>query len=396
MRVGINAHLLSFSGSYRQAGLSRYIDELLFQLPAVAPDLQFTGFTGNEALPEAVQARRPKNLTLARSRFPTQRAPVRIAWEQLVLPGAALRHKLDLLHCPVNVRPVLSACPTVVTIHDLVFLRSPESFHPAKRRYLSAMTGWSARHAAHVIAVSESTRRDVIDLLGVRPGKVTTVHNGVGEQFRPVSEAERQAFRAQQGITGRMLLYVGTLEPRKNLPMLIRAFAALAEDPDMQDVKLYVGGSKGWYYDEIFSTAERLGLTQSGRVIFLGRVPDEQLPLWYNVATAVAYPSLYEGFGLPALEAMSCGTPVLASNTSALPEVVGGGGLLLDPGDETAWLGAMQRVLSNGELRAELAAMAREQASRFSWDRSARETVAVYRRVLQKRAQRRSGQAGAR
>ncbi|MDQ5823436.1 MAG: glycosyltransferase family 4 protein [Chloroflexota bacterium] len=396
MRVGINAHLLSFSGSYRQAGLSRYIDELLFQLPAVAPDLQFTGFTGNEALPEAAQARRPKNLSFARSRFPTRRAPVRIAWEQLVLPGAALRHRLDLLHCPVNVRPVISSCPTVVTIHDLVFLRSPESFHPAKRRYLSAMTGWSARHATHVIAVSESTRRDVIELLGVPPARVTTVHNGVGEQFRPVSAAERDAFRAQQGITGRILLYVGTLEPRKNLPMLIRAFAALVEDPAMQDVKLYVGGSKGWYYDEIFATAERVGLTHSGRVTFLGRVPDEQLPLWYNVATVVAYPSLYEGFGLPALEAMSCGTPVLASNTSALPEVVGGGGLLLDPGDEAVWLGAMRRVLSDEQLWAELSAKAVEQASGFSWDRSARETVAVYRRVLQKRGQRSSRHAGAR
>ncbi|HEX8598256.1 MAG TPA: glycosyltransferase family 1 protein [Chloroflexia bacterium] len=395
MRVGINAHLLSFSGSYRQAGLSRYIDELLFQIPAVAPDLQFTGFTGNEVLPEAVRDRRPGNLTLARSRFPTQRAPVRIAWEQLILPGAALRHRLDLLHCPVNVRPVLSPCPTVVTIHDLVFLRSPESFHPAKRRYLSAMTGWSARHAAHVIAVSESTRRDVIELLGVRPGRVTTVHNGVGEQFRPISAAEREAFRAQQGITGRVVLYVGTLEPRKNLPLLIRAFATLAENPAAEDVRLYIGGSKGWYYDEIFATAERVGLTRSGQVTFLGRVPDEQLPLWYNVATVVAYPSLYEGFGLPALEAMSCGTPVLASNTSALPEVVGGGGLLLDPGDERAWLEAMQRVLSDEQLRAELAARALGQAAGFGWDRSARETVAVYRRVLQKRAQRRSGHAGA-
>jgi glycosyltransferase involved in cell wall biosynthesis len=176
----------------------------------------------------------------------------------------------------------------------------------------------------------------------------------------------------------------------------MRAFAALVEDPAMHDVKLYVGGSKGWYYDEIFATAERVGLTQSGRVTFLGRVPDDQLPLWYNVATAVAYPSLYEGFGLPALEAMSCGTPVLASNTSALPEVVGGGGLLLDPGDETAWLGATRRVLSDEQLRAGLSARAVEQASGFSWDRSARETVAVYRRVLQKRAQRRSERVGAR
>ncbi len=382
MRVGINAHLLSFSGSYRQAGLSRYIDELLFQLPGVAPDLQFTGFMGNEALPEAARARVPENLTFARSRFPTHRAPVRIAWEQVVLPGAALRHRLDLLHCPVNVRPVLSPCPTVVTIHDLVFLRSPENLHPAKRRYLSAMTGWSARHASHVITVSESTRRDVIELFGVPPRRVTTVHNGVGEQFRPASASEREAFKAEQGITGRVVLYVGTLEPRKNLPMLIRAFAELVKDPSLQDVKLYIGGSKGWYYNEIFATAERLGLTKSGRVTFLGRVPDEQLPLWYNVATVVAYPSLYEGFGLPALEAMSCGTPVLASNTSALPEVVGDAGLLLDPSDEGAWLDGMKQVLSDEQLRDELAVKAREQASRFSWDRSARETVVVYRRVL--------------
>ena len=396
MRVGINAHLLSFSGSYRQAGLSRYIDELLFELPRVAPDLQVIGFTGNEALPPSVLARRPHNLVLAPSRFPTRRAPVRIAWEQAVLPGAALRHRLDLLHCPVNVRPVLSPCPTVVTIHDLVFLRSPESFHPAKRRYLSAMTGWSARHASHVIAVSESTRQDVIDLLGVRPNRVTTVRNGVGEQFKPLPPDERAAFRAQHGISGRAVLYVGTLEPRKNLPMLIRAFALLAEDPAFEDVTLYIGGSKGWHYDEIFATAERLGLTSSGRVTFLGRVPDEQLPLWYNVATVVAYPSLYEGFGLPALEAMSCGTPVLASNTSALPEVVGDGGLLLDPAGGAAWLDALRAVLSDASLRAALAEKALKQAAGFSWSRSARETAEVYRRVLHRRDNRQTGRVGAR
>jgi len=361
----------------------------------VAPDLQFTGFTGNTALPESVCEQLPRNLALARSRFPTERAPVRIAWEQVVLPVASLRHKLDLLHCPVNVRPILSPCPTVVTIHDLVFLRAPENLHPAKRRYLRAMTGWSARHASHVITVSEATRRDVIELLGVRPGRVTTVHNGVSEQFSPMP-AERSAFREEQGITGRVVLYVGTLEPRKNLPMLIRAFATLVEDAAFRDVKLYIGGSKGWYYDEIFSTAQDLGLTQSGRVTFLGRVPDEQLPMWYNVATVVAYPSLYEGFGLPALEAMACGTPVLASNTSALPEVVGSGGMLLDPADEAAWRDGLRAVLSDEALRADLAEKARQQASGFSWDRSARETAAVYRRVLETRGRGRSRQAGTR
>lgn len=390
MHVGINAHLLSFSGSYRQAGLSRYIDELLFRLPYTAPDLRFTGYIGNEPLPLEATERMPGNLTMAPSRFPTQRAPVRIAWEQTVLPLAASRHRLNLLHCPVNVRPLVAPCPTIVTIHDLIFLRSPQSFHPAKRAYLSTMTGWSARHAAHVIAVSESTRRDVIELLRVSPKRVTTVHNGVGEQFRPVGEAARENFRQEQGIGGRVVLYVGTLEPRKNLPMLIKAFGRLAEDEAFGDVRLYIGGSKGWYYEEIFATAKSLGLAESVKVVFLGRVPDEQLPLWYNVATLVAYPSLYEGFGLPALEAMSCGTPVLASDASALPEVVGDGGLLLDPQAEDDWLEGMRIALSDDELRRKLSIRALEQAAKFSWTRSAEETVAVYREVLARRSKSRT------
>lgn len=386
MRVGINAHLLSFSGSYRQAGLSRYIDELLFELPRVANDLDVIGYTGNEPLPPETEARKPANLALSRSRFPTQRAPVRIAWEQAALPFAALRHRLDLVHCPVNVRPLFSPYPTIVTIHDLIFLRSPQSFHPAKRAYLTAMTGWSARNAAQVIAVSEATRRDVIELLRVPANRVTTVHNGVGEQFRPIGEAERGKFRQEHDVGGRAILYVGTLEPRKNLPMLLKAFGRLAEDEEFADVRLYIGGSKGWYYEEIFATAERLGLTGGGKVLFLGRVPDEELPLWYNVATLVTYPSLYEGFGLPALEAMSCGTPVLASNTSALPEVVGDGGMLLDPQNEGAWLDAMRRMLKDEELLGGLAERALRQAGRFSWTRSAEETVAVYRKVLAHKA----------
>jgi glycosyltransferase involved in cell wall biosynthesis len=225
---------------------------------------------------------------------------------------------------------------------------------------------------------------------------VTTVHNGVGEQFKPLNAPEREEFRVQQGIAGRVVLYVGTLEPRKNLPMLFRAFSRLAEDPAFEDVRLYVGGSKGWYYEETFATAERLGLTRSGRVAFLGRVPDEQLPLWYNVATVVAYPSLYEGFGLPALEAMSCGTPVLASNTSALPEVVGSGGLLLDPGDEAAWLNALRAVLSDESLRAALAEKGLKQAAGFSWSRAAEETAAVYRRVRHKQKHWHAWHVGAR
>ncbi|MFL5732310.1 MAG: glycosyltransferase family 4 protein, partial [Chloroflexia bacterium] len=359
---------------------------LLVRLPAIDCAYEFTGFLGNEPLPENFLQAKPANLALARSRLPTQRAPVRIAWEQGALPAASAQRRLDLLLCPVNVRPFFCPCPVVVTVHDLIFLRYPEKYRPAKRRYLKAMTTWSARHAAHVIAVSEATRRDVISLLGVEPGRVTTVHNGVSEQFKPLGREEREAFRREKSVTGRAILYLGTLEPRKNLVTLLTAFAALAQEPGCRDVTLLIGGSKGWYYEEIFTTAERLGLVAGERVRFLGRVPDEELPLWYNIADIFAYPSLYEGFGLPALEAMACGTPVIASNTSSLPEVVGDAGILAGPGDVDAWCAAIRRLLSDAGDAAVLSERGLRRAGTFSWDRAARETSAVYRRVLSNKA----------
>jgi glycosyltransferase involved in cell wall biosynthesis len=377
MRVAINAHLLAFSADYRQAGLSRYIYEMVRLLPGAMPGDRFSAFVGNAPVPpEFANALHP-NLRLSSSRFPTQRAPVRIAWEQTVLPFAARRARSDVLFCPVNVRPVVSPCPTVVTIHDVIFLRHPHAFHPLKRLYLTAMTGWSARHASRVIAVSEATRQDVIDLLGVPPGRVTTVHNGVSERFRPVADEAKRHFLNRQGIHGRIVLYVGTLEPRKNLTVLLQSFASVAGKPGMEDVTLVIGGSKGWYYDEIFATAERLGLAASERVRFLGRVPDDDLPLWYNVATVFAYPSLYEGFGLPALEAMACGTPVVVSTTPALREVVAEAGITADPHDTAGWAAALERLLAGGPEAERLRDMGTRRASTFTWDRSAAATAGV-------------------
>jgi glycosyltransferase involved in cell wall biosynthesis len=299
------------------------------------------------------------------------------------LPVEAARLRLDLLHSTVNVRPILCSCPTIVTVHDVIFLRYPQAFKPSKRRYLSAMTGWSCRHAAQVIAVSEQTRRDIIELFGVAPDRVTTVHNGVGEKFRSLPANEVGAFKKAKGLDGkRMVLYLGTLEPRKNIPTLIGAFASLAKSNQYDDCVLAIGGSKGWYYDEIFASAERLGLVKSGKVRFLGRVPDEELTLWYNSAAAFTYPSLYEGFGLPVLEAMACGTPVIAANTSAFPEVVGEAGLLVDPTDEAAWCRALMTVLNDSELHSKLSTLGLEQAAKFSWQKAAEETARVYDRVL--------------
>ncbi len=383
MHIGINAHLLAFTGNYRQAGLSRYIYEVLTRMPPLRPAARFTALTGNGPIPDEFPTF--PNLSLAPSHFPTGRAPVRIAWEQVVMPLAATRLGLDILFCPVNVRPLLSPCPTVITVHDLIFLRYPKAFHPLKRFYLTALTGWSARHAAHVIAVSEATRQDVISLLGVAPRRVTTVHNGVGTQFAPISAEKKAAFRKAQDISGRSILYIGTLEPRKNVTILLEAFSRLIHNPDFADVTLLIGGSKGWYYDEIFATAERLGLSAGGRVRWLDRVPDDDLPLWYNIANVCAYPSLYEGFGLPALEAMACGIPVVASNTSALPEVVGTAGLLLDPNDARAWTNALTGVLGDADVASNMSEAGLKQASRFSWDRAAAETLSILEAIAREK-----------
>jgi glycosyltransferase involved in cell wall biosynthesis len=383
VRIGINAHLLAFTANYRQAGLSRHICELLLRVPVVEPRWHFTAFVGNGRVPHSFLSAKPGNLRLSASHLPTSKPPVRIMWEQAALPIATMRERLDLLHCPVNVRPVLfCACPVVVTVHDLIFLLYPRNFHPAKRLYLTVATGHSVRRAARVIAVSEATRKDLIRLLGVKPERVVTVYNGVGEQFRPLDEDVLGEFAARQGIKGRVVLYVGTLEPRKNLIMLIRAFRRLTDNPALEDVTLLIVGSKGWYYDEIFAAADQSGLVESGRVRFLGRVPEEHLPLWYNISSAFVYPSKYEGFGLPALEAMACGTPVIASNTSSLPEVLGEAGILLDPDDVGAWAQAMERVLVDEPLARQMRHKGLRQAGKFSWQRTAQHTAAVYRQVL--------------
>ncbi len=385
MRIGINAQLLSFGESYRQAGLSRYIYEIVLRVPALRPGDRFTAFVSDAPVPASFLEAAPSNLSLSASRLPTGSATARIAWEQAVLPAAAARARLDLLHCPVNVRPILCPCPAVVTVHDVIFLRYPQAFRPSRRRYLAAMTGFSSRHAACVITVSEATRRDVIKFFRVPPSKVATIHNGVGEQFRPLPAQRVADFKRGKGLADcRVLLYIGTLEPRKNIPLLIRAFGQLVDSPQFSDCVLLIGGSKGWYYDDIYATAEKLGLVHNGRVRFLGRLPDDELPLWYNTAAAFAYPSLYEGFGLPVLEAMACGTPALAANTSAFPEVVGEAGILLDPSDEKAWHDALASVLTDDGQRQRLSALGLAQATRFSWQRAAEETARIYDRVLAK------------
>ncbi|MCD6519417.1 MAG: glycosyltransferase family 4 protein [Anaerolineae bacterium] len=370
-RIGLNAHLLSLQHGYRSAGVSRYIHYLLRYLPQVDRRAEYVAFVGDaRAHYDGWQMRAPL--------WPTGDPLRRILWEQLVQPLATRRAKLDLLHAPVYVGPLCKPCLLVVTIHDLSFYIYPEFFRPFQRRYLQHFTRWTSKRADQIIAVSESTRRDVIRFLGVAPDRVVTIPNGVEEIFRPLGRARLEAFRRRNGLPERMILFLGTLEPRKNLLVLLEAYALLRQRGAQE--MLVVAGGKGWYYESVYATVERLGLRRW--VIFPGYVPWEELPLWYNAAELFVYPSLYEGFGLPPLEAMACGVPVVVSNVSSLPEVVGEAGVLVDPQDPQGLAVAMEELLADPARREELAEAGLARARSFSWERTALQTAQLYHRML--------------
>jgi glycosyltransferase involved in cell wall biosynthesis len=375
VRVGIISHLLSFEESHRQAGVSRYTEALLRELPGVAPFDTFVVFSG----PRRAPAERPfdDRLQWVHARLPTQRPPARIAWEQTAGWRIARRYGLDLVHAPVNVTPLVSGVPRVVTIHDLAFHLFPAQYPGAKQRYLRVMTRLSVRRATHVIAVSEATRRDVLRLYGADPARVVTVPNGVGAEFRPLPDDEVARFRRDNDLPERFILFLGTLQPRKNLETLLRAYARVEAEVGWP---LVVVGAAGWLYEPVFATARALGLAE--RVRFTGYAAPETLPFWYNAAGMLVYPSLYEGFGLPALEALACGTPVIAADASSLPEVVGDAGLLVKPRDIDGFAHAILSLARDEALRAALAERGLRRAAGYSWRRTAALTHAVYRDAL--------------
>lgn len=373
--IGLNAHLLSLRQSYRGAGISWYMVNLLKNLARVSPDFfKYSAFLSDRDFHEPT-------LRLQVSQWPTYRPVVRILWEQMVQPAVLRRVRVDLLHALAFVAPLAAPCPFVITVYDLSFLRYPDAFRPFNRWYLSRFTAHSVNRARAVITISESTRQDVIKLLGAPPERVHTIYCGVGEEYRPLPEAEVNAFKAARQLPDTFILFLGTLEPRKNVEGLIRAYASWRQrEPDAPP--LFLAGGKGWYYTTIFQLVETLNLT--GHVYFPGYVPQEELPLWYNAAALFTYPSHFEGFGLPVLEAMACGTPVITSTVSSLPEVAGteGAACLVDPADTGALAQAMAELMDQPDRRRSMAVLGQQRAAEFRWEKTARETVAVYRKVL--------------
>jgi glycosyltransferase involved in cell wall biosynthesis len=372
MHVGLNAQLLSLAENYRGAGISWYIYNLLRQLPRIDPSNRFSVFLNERQYVD-------ERVDLHYTRWPAQQPLARIVWEQLILPAQLRRQKVDLIHAMAFAGPLLFNGPMVVTVYDLSFLRFPRAFRPWNRWYLSQFTRWSAHRARHVIAISESTRQDVINFLGMPSDRVEVVYCGADPLFHSLPPEQIQAFRKQHNLPDKFVLFLGTLEPRKNLDRLLRAYAGWWQmDPDAP--YLVIAGAQGWYYDAVLSLVHSLGVAE--RVIFLGYVPREDLPLLYNSADMFVYPSLFEGFGLPVLEAMACGVPVITSNVSSLPEVAGEAAVLIDPTDTDELRESLLSLWRDSDQRRNLAARGKKQASHFTWERAAEQTVSIYERAM--------------
>ena len=370
-RIGID-----YTAAIRQtAGIGRYTRLLIQTLAELDTETSYVLLSAGRQ-PEGADW--PANFALRE--LPLSDRHMAILWQRLRLPLPVewLTGRLDLFHSPDFVLPPVRRAKTLLTIHDLSFMRYPECSSPPLLEYLMASVPRSVARADHLLADSECTRLDLIELLGVPAERVHVVYAGVEGRFQPQGPEAVAAVRARYGIARPFLLGLGTLQPRKNFSRLIEAYALLRERRGI-DHALVIGGGQGWLSQGILDTIARLGLQDDVRLI--GYVRDEDLPALYSGAELFAFPSLYEGFGIPLLEAMGCDTPVVTSTASSLPEVAGDAALLVDPEDVEALADALWRGLDDSALRADLVARGRRQIGRFTWRAAAESLLRVYRRA---------------
>lgn len=368
MHIGIDISRIAVAA---RTGTEHYTYELAAALARRADRLDYTWYCN----------RPPEHLPPHGANVTVRCIPLPRLWTHLRLSAEVLRRAPDVLFIPAHVvplgAPLARRMRTIVTVHDLGYIRYPEAHTMAHRLYLRLSTIWSARAASQIIAVSHATRADLIQLAGVPPGKITVVHHGLAQRFRQ-APATRLAYDII-GARNPYFLYVGTVQPRKNLARLIEAFARFSASRPRDDVDLppllVVAGKRGWLSEGIERRAAELGIAD--RVRFVGYVADEALPALYRDALAFVFPSLYEGFGMPVLEAMACGAPVLTSTTSSLPEVAGDAALLADPHDVAALADGLARLNADEALRSDLRQRGRRRAAQFTWEHCAEETVRV-------------------
>ena len=371
MRVAID--LIPITG--RNAGLQSYAKQLVEGLAKVDKENEYVLLINSRAW-DLLAIDQPNFINLR------VRTPKRFIgfWEEAYLPLVRALKGVDLLHSPVSAPPLWAPCKTVVTVHDLTFELYPQTMYWLHRYYWRFFLTRSIFRAERIIADSVSTKKGLVECFNVSEDLISAVPLCCASQFYELPrDGAVDALKRKLAICNRYILFVGTLEPRKNIPTLIKAFHLAKHEGGIEHL-LVIAGSKGWLFESIFRMVKELGLEHD--VIFTGFVVDEELPSLYQGADLFVYPSLYEGFGLPVLEAMACGTPVITSNSSSLPEAVGDAGILVDPQDVEGLARVMLKVLSNEALSDELAHKGKLQAQWFTAERMARETIRVYRSVL--------------
>ena len=382
MHIAFDARMVHYR---RAGGIGQYTVSLLRAM-AKAPEI------GPSARVDVLQMRGDGEPVVRDRRF--RRIPMwtpphhRLEQAALGVELLKVRPRPQLVHSPDFIPPRFRLFPAVINIQDLAFLKFPDTalLTEESKRYYGQVHD-AAKSAQAIIALSKSAREDIIELLGADPRKVVVIPAAAAGEFRPpddLPQAQEEAarlFDLPGPAEGGYILFVGTIEPRKNLVTLLEAYRQMLDRGSVSPAPaLVVAGREGWLFEQVYERIEKLGLTD--RVKRIGGIPGERLVKLYQGARLFALPSLYEGFGLPALEALACGTPVLASSGGSLPEVVGGAGILLDPVDAQAWTAALERVLADNEEEKRLRAAGPEQAARFSWHRAALETWSLYKKML--------------
>lgn len=366
MKIGIDCRL----PYYQMGGISQYVLHLLPALARLDKVNTYVLFhsrkDGRFYTPKAPNFKRQNLWT-----------PCHHRTERWALTTELLPHNLDLFHSPDFIPPQRGGRRHVITVHDLNFIFYPQFLTAESLRYYAGQIQWAVNHADHISADSHATRRDLIERLHVPPEKVTTVHLSVNPVYQqPYSEAEIAQTLATHNLPKGFVLAVGTLEPRKNYPTLIKAYAKLRGETAV-DTPLVIVGGKGWIYDDIFATIDKLGLREHVR--HLSGVFDEQLAHLYHSSGVLVTPSHYEGFGLPALEAMNCGCPAIVSRRGSLPEIVGPNGVMVDhPDDAEAWANAIHSALTDSTHRERMIANGFAHAKTFSWEKAAKQTLEIY------------------
>jgi len=377
MKIGIDAHLVAY-----RRGMGNYVFNLIRWLPTISDNHEYVVYVRQrdvEAVPHM------DGLTLR----PLPAAPVPL-WEHVLLPLAAARDRLDILHAPANTGPLYlpRSIALVVTIHDVMYLLpanvlppSPSLYQWLGRIYRRLVVPRVARRATAIITVSNHSQQDIVQYLGIPPEHVFVIYEALGHAFYPSPNEEKiEKAKWRYRIQSQFVLALGGLDPRKNTNRILQAFKDFSKR-SKNDYQLVIVGLPRSGQRLFSRTAMEIGIAE--QTVFTGFVAEEDLVALYNGADVFLYPSLYEGFGLPVLEAMACGTPVIASTAGSIPEIAGEAALLIEPKDVEALASAIEQVITDQALRQELIARGLEHVKKFSWDKAARELLTVYERVMQ-------------